>query len=62
MDGDKELVLKQDLNWRGISTDASFTFPGAPIEVEWGLNVTVGVDSDNAPGRIDIIGVGIVFY
>jgi hypothetical protein len=62
MDGDKELVLQQDLNWRGTSTNASFVFPGAPIEVQWGLNITVGVDSDSAPAKIDIIGLGIVFY
>ncbi|KAJ6127924.1 hypothetical protein N7471_009141 [Penicillium samsonianum] len=62
-DGDKRLVLQTDLpNWRGKLIERSFEFPGAPIDVEWGLNVTVGVDSDTAPARVDIIGLGVVLY
>lgn len=62
MDGDKMLVLQNGLNWKGNSTDTNFEFPGAPLEVEWGINVIVGVHSNRDPARIDIIGLGIVFY
>lgn len=61
-DGDKRLVLQNGLGWKGTSASKSFEFPGAPIDVEWGINITVGVDSDRAPAKIDIIGLGIVFF
>ncbi|GIC93012.1 uncharacterized protein Aud_009491 [Aspergillus udagawae] len=62
MDGDKMIVLQDDLNWQGVSTTKNYVFQGAPIGVEWGLNVIIGVDSNRAPAQIDIIGLGVVFY
>ena len=59
-DGDMKFVPQDGLSWEGNLIPQSFEFPGAPMEVEWGLNVTVGISSSNRPAKIDIIGLGVV--
>ncbi|KAF4150842.1 hypothetical protein CNMCM6069_005600 [Aspergillus lentulus] len=63
MDGDKTIVPPQaNLNWQGVSAEKNYVFEKGPIDVEWGLNVIIGVDSNRPPAQIDIIGVVVVFY
>lgn len=61
-DGDKHILSLEDLGLKGIGAEAAFDFPGGPVPVNWGVNMTVGVAYNKGPAAIDIIAVGIDFH
>lgn len=57
----KALFEKSKLNLTATDDhEVSFDFPRVPVN--WGLNVTLGVESDSQEAEIDILSVGIGFY
>lgn len=55
------LLYKTGLNLTGKDDNqVFFDFPKVPVN--WGLNVTLGAQSDGEEAEIDILAVGIGFY